>query len=298
MSKNLIETIGDTPLINLQKIGSGKIFVKIEKTNPAGSIKDRPAYYMLKDAIDSGKLKPGMTIVEPTSGNTGIALAMLGSQLGYKVVLVMPDTMSIERRNLIKAYGAELLLTPGSEGMQGSENKAAELAANSNYFMPDQFDNPANPLSHEKTTGMEIIDALPQLTGFIAGVGTGGTITGVGRSLKQHNPKIKIWAMEPAESPLITEGTSAPHKIQGIGANFIPQNLDLTVVDQTITISSDAALDMAKRLGREEGLLVGISSGANVAAALKMSEQIPGDIVTVLPDTAERYLSTALFEDN
>ena len=239
-----------------------------------------------------------MTIVEPTSGNTGIALAMLGSQLGYKVVLVMPDTMSIERRNLIKAYGAELLLTPGSEGMQGSENKAAELAANSNYFMPDQFDNPANPLSHEKTTGMEIIDALPQLTGFIAGVGTGGTITGVGRSLKQHNPKIKIWAMEPAESPLITEGTSAPHKIQGIGANFIPQNLDLTVVDQTITISSDAALDMAKRLGREEGLLVGISSGANVAAALKMSEQIPGDIVTVLPDTAERYLSTALFEDN
>jgi cysteine synthase A len=298
MSKNLIETIGNTPLINLQKIGSGKIFVKIEKTNPAGSIKDRPAYYMLKDAIDSGKLKPGMTIVEPTSGNTGIALAMLGSQLGYKVVLVMPDTMSIERRNLIKAYGAELLLTPGSEGMQGSENKAAELAANSNYFMPDQFDNPANPLSHEKTTGMEIIDALPQLTGFIAGVGTGGTITGVGRSLKQHNPKIKIWAMEPAESPLITEGTSAPHKIQGIGANFIPQNLDLTVVDQTITISSDAALDMAKRLGREEGLLVGISSGANVAAALKMSEQIPGDIVTVLPDTAERYLSTALFEDN
>jgi len=298
MSKNLIETIGNTPLINLQKIGSGKIFVKIEKTNPAGSIKDRPAYYMLKDAIDSGKLKPGMTIVEPTSGNTGIALAMLGSQLGYKVVLVMPDTMSIERRNLIKAYGAELLLTPGSEGMQGSENKAAELAANSNYFMPDQFGNPANPLSHEKTTGMEIIDALPQLTGFIAGVGTGGTITGVGRSLKQHNPKIKIWAMEPAESPLITEGTSAPHKIQGIGANFIPQNLDLTVVDQTITISSDAALDMAKRLGREEGLLVGISSGANVAAALKMSEQIPGDIVTVLPDTAERYLSTALFEDN
>lgn len=298
MSKNLIETIGNTPLIKLQKIGSGNIFVKIEKTNPAGSIKDRPAYYMLKDAIDSGKLKPGMTIVEPTSGNTGIALAMLGSQLGYKVVLVMPDTMSIERRNLIKAYGAELLLTPGSEGMQGSENKAAQLATDNNYFMPDQFGNPANPLSHEKTTGMEIIDALPELTGFIAGVGTGGTITGVGRSLKRHNPRIKIWAMEPAESPLITEGTSAPHKIQGIGANFIPQNLDLRVVDQTITVSSDAALDMAKRLGREEGLLVGISSGANVAAALKMSEQIPGDIVTVLPDTAERYLSTALFEDN
>ncbi len=300
MSKNLIETIGDTPLINLQKIGSGKIFVKIEKTNPAGSIKDRPAYYMLKDAIDSGKLKPGMTIVEPTSGNTGIALAMLGSQLGYKVVLVMPDTMSIERRNLIKAYGAELLLTPGSEGMQGSENKAAELAANSNYFMPDQFGNPANPLSHEKTTGMEIIDALPQLTGFIAGVGTGGTITGVGRSLKQHNPKIKIWAMEPAESPLITEGTSAPHKIQGIGAGFVPQTLNTAIYDEIITVANEAAFEAGRELSKIEGVLVGISSGAAVSAATELAkrpENVGKIIVALLPDTGERYLSTALFNE-
>lgn len=297
MSNYLIDTIGKSPLIQLRKIGKGRIFAKLEKTNPAASIKDRPAYSMLMSAIENGDLKPGMTIVEPTSGNTGIALAMLGSQLDYKVLLVMPETMSLERRNLIKAYGAELLLTPASEGMIGSTKKALELSAREDYYMPDQFANPANPSIHEKTTGLEIINALPDCAGFVAGVGTGGTVTGVGRALKNYNEYIKIWAMEPAESPMITEGLSGPHKIQGIGANFIPKNLDLSIVDKTITVKSDQAITMAKRLAQEEGLLVGISSGANIIAALKMSEEVKGKIVTVLPDTAERYLSTALFED-
>ncbi|HHT24278.1 MAG TPA: cysteine synthase A [Clostridiaceae bacterium] len=297
MNYNLLNTIGNSPLIDLNRLGFDRIYVKLEKTNPAGSIKDRPAYYMLKSAIDSGDLKPGMTVIEPTSGNMGIALAMLGSQLGLKVILVMPDTMSVERRNLIKAYGAELLLTPGAEGMAGAEKKAAELVAAKGYFMPNQFNNPNNPLAHEKTTGIEIINALPDIAGFVAGIGTGGTITGVGKALKKHNTDIKIWAMEPAESPLITEGHSGSHNIQGIGANFIPQNLDLSLIDKTITVTGDEAIAMSKKLSREAGLLVGISSGANVCAALKMAEQITGKIVTVLPDTAERYLSTALFEE-
>lgn len=298
MNYNLVNAIGNSPLIHLNRLGVENIYVKLEKTNPAGSIKDRAAYYMLKSAIDSGDLKPGMTVIEPTSGNMGIALAMLGSQLGLKVILVMPDTMSVERRNLIKAYGAELLLTPGAEGMIGAEQKAAELVADKGYFMPNQFDNPNNPLAHEKTTGVEIVNTLPDVAGFIAGVGTGGTLTGVGRSLKKYNPDVKVWAMEPAESPLITEGYFGSHNIQGIGANFIPQNLDLSLVDKTITVTSDDAIAMSKKLSREAGLLVGISSGANVCAALKMAEQIPGKIVTVLPDNAERYLSTVLFEEN
>lgn len=297
MTNLLIDTIGKTPLIQLQNIGQGRIFAKLEKSNPAGSIKDRPAYSMLMTAINNGQLTSGMTIVDPTSGNTGIALAMLGSQLGYKVLLVMPETMSIERRNLIKAYGAKLLLTPASEGMAGSTNKAIELATRDDYFMPNQFANPANSDSHEKTTGIEIINELPDSAGFIAGVGTGGTITGVGRALKKYNKNIKIWAMEPAESPLITKGKSGAHKIQGIGANFIPKILDLSIIDKTITVKEDDAIAMTRRLGKEEGLLVGISSGANIVAALKMTKAVSGKIVTVLPDTAERYLSTALFEE-
>ena len=297
MNKNIIDTIGKSPLINLNKIGAGRIYVKIEKTNPAGSIKDRPAYTMLKTAIDDGELRPGMKIVESTSGNMGIALAMLGSQLNYEVVLIMPDTMSIERRKLMEAYGARIILTPGSEGMKGANDKAAELLSEGNYYMPNQFNNPANPLSHEKGTGSEIIDALPDISGFVAGVGTGGTITGIGRALKKYNDQVKVWAMEPAESPLITTGKAGAHKIQGIGANFIPKNLDLSIIDKTITVSSDDAIEMTKRLGKEEGLLVGISSGANVVAALQMAKKVSGKIVTVLPDTAERYLSTVLFED-
>lgn len=297
MQRTLIDTIGKSPLVQLQKIGDGRIYVKVEKTNPAGSIKDRPAYFMLKKAIEDGELQPGMAIVEPTSGNTGIALAMLGSQLGYKVLLVMPESMSRERRNLIKAYGAELLLTPAADGMKGSAEKAKELAETGDYYMPDQFSNPANPLSHELGTGLEIIDALPDVAGFVAGVGTGGTVSGIGKALKSYNDQVVVWAMEPAESPVITKGESGSHGIQGIGANFIPKNLNLEIIDKTITVKTSEALEMAKRLGKEEGLLVGISSGANVAAAINMSEQVKGKIVTVLPDTAERYLSTALFED-
>lgn len=297
MTNKVIDLIGKTPLINLKKLGNGNIYAKVEKNNPAGSIKDRPAYFMLKAAIDSGELKPGMKIVESTSGNMGIALAMLGSELGFEVVLVMPETMSLERRKLIQAYGATVLLTPGSEGMQGANNKALELAAQPDYYLPDQFANPANPLSHEKTTGPEIIAALPDLAGFIAGVGTGGTVSGIGKALKTYNEKIQVWAMEPSESPMITQGKAGPHAIQGIGANFIPRNLDLDLIDQTITVSGQEALAMAKEMSRKHGLLVGISSGANLVAALKMSEQVEGKIVTVLPDTGERYLSTALFND-
>ncbi len=296
MNNTLLKTIGNTPLVQLQHIGDGRIYVKVEKTNPAASVKDRPAMSMINAAIESGELKPGMTIVEPTSGNTGIALAMIGTQLGYKVLLVMPETMSVERRSLMKAYGAELLLTPGADGMKGATDKAKELAETDGYYMPNQFDNPANPLIHEKTTGVEIINALPDVAGFIAGVGTGGTVSGAGKALKEYNGDIKVWAMEPAESPIITEGKAGPHKIQGIGANFIPKNLNLAILDKTITVTSEEAVAMAKRLGQEEGLLVGISSGANVVAALKMAEEVDGKIVTVLPDTAERYLSTILFE--
>ena len=293
--KNVIDTIGNSPLVRLNNITDKEVYVKIEKTNPAGSIKDRPAYYMVKDAIESGKLQKGMKIIEPTSGNTGIALAMVGGMLGYEVVLVMPETMSMERRALVKAYGAELILTPGKLGVQGSVDKALELVEKGGYFMPDQFSNPANARAHEETTAVEILNTGIEVKGFIAGVGTGGTVTGVGRKLKRELSTI-VWALEPAESPLITQGHAGPHKIHGIGANFIPKLLDQSVIDKTITVTSDEAIKMAKRLAKEEGLMVGISSGANVVGALKMAEQIEGPIVTVLPDTAERYLSTALFE--
>ena len=293
--KDVLEIIGNTPLVKLNNVTDHEIYVKVEKNNPAGSIKDRPAYYMIKDAIESGKLKEGMKIVEPTSGNTGIGLAMVGKLLGYEVTLVMPDTMSLERRSLVKAYGAELILTEGSKGVQGSVDKAKELVESGGHFMPDQFSNPANAKAHEETTAVEILNSGLKVKGFVAGVGTGGTVSGVGRVLKKELNS-KIWAMEPAESPLITEGKFGPHKIQGIGANFLPELLDMDVLDKTITVTSEEALEMAKKLSREEGLMVGISSGANVVAAIKMADEIGGPIVTVLPDTAERYLSTPLFE--
>lgn len=296
MIKNLLDNIGDTSLIQLKKIGDGRIFVKLEKTNPAGSIKDRPAMEMIKSAIDTGKLKEGMKIVEPTSGNTGIALAMIGRHLGYEVLLIMPDSMSIERRKLIEAYGAEIELTKGADGMSGAVKKAQEYVETGEYYMPGQFDNPANVKAHEKTTGPEILRDLEDIKGFIAGIGTGGTVSGVGKFLKTQKQDVKIWALEPEESPVITKGESGSHKIQGIGANFVPSILDKSILDKVITVSGDEAIEMAKRLGREEGLLVGISSGANVVGALKMAEEVEGNIATVLPDTAERYLSTPLFK--
>ena len=291
----LLETIGKTNLVQLENI-SKNIYVKVEKSNPAGSIKDRAAYQMIMGAIERGELKEGMKIVEPTSGNTGIGLALIGRTLGFPVVLTMPSSMSIERVKLIKAYGAEVILIKEG-GMAGSVEKAKELVENGAYYMPNQFDNQDNALAHYKTTGPEIYNDLKDINGFVAGFGTGGTVTGVGRYLKEQDKNIKIWAMEPYESPLLSQGKSGSHKIQGIGANFIPKVLDVDLLDEVITVKSDDAIDMARHLSKEEGLLVGISSGANVVAALKMQEKLGGNIVTVLPDTGERYLSTELFND-
>ncbi|MFR2892656.1 cysteine synthase A [Peptoniphilus grossensis] len=293
----LLETIGQSKLVQLENIGGGNIFVKVEKSNPAGSIKDRAALYMIKGAIEDGSLKEGMEIVEPTSGNTGIGIAMIGRALGYKVNIVMPSSMSLERRNLIASFGANLILT-GEGGMQEAVDKAKELVATGNYFMPNQFENKYNDLAHEETTGPEIYRDLKDLSGFIAGIGTGGTVTGIGRYLKSQNKEIKIWGLEPDESPLITRGKSGVHKIQGIGANFIPGVLDQKVLDKTITVKSDEAIEMARRLSRQEGLSVGISAGANVLGALMMQKEIGGKIVTVAPDTAERYMSTDLFKND
>ncbi|MCI5643010.1 MAG: cysteine synthase A [Peptoniphilus sp.] len=292
----LLETIGKSKLVQLEKIGDGKIFVKVEKSNPAGSIKDRAALYMIKGAIKDGSLKEGMEIVEPTSGNTGIAIAMIGRALGYKVNIVMPSSMSIERRNLIEAFGANLILT-GEGAMQAAVDKAKELVATGNYFMPNQFENKYNALAHEETTGPEIYSELKEINGFVAGIGTGGTVTGVGKFLKSKDASIKVWGLEPEESPMITKGESGGHKIQGIGANFIPKVLDQKILDKTITVKSEEAIEMAKRLSSEEGLLVGISAGANVVGALKMQKEIGGNIVTVAPDSAERYMSTDLFKN-
>ncbi|MGI5949671.1 cysteine synthase A [Peptoniphilus sp.] len=293
--KKLLDTIGKSNLVQLQHIGDGRIFVKVEKSNPGGSIKDRAALYMIKGAIEDGSLKEGMKIVEPTSGNTGIALALIGKSLGYEVELVMPSSMSIERRKLMESYGAKIILT-GEGGMQASVDKALEMAKTGDYFMPNQFENKYNALAHEKTTGPEIYEDLKEIGGFIASFGTGGTVTGAGRFLKSKDENIKVWTIEPEESPLLTKGGAGPHKIQGIGANFIPKVLDQKVLDKVITVKSDEAIEMAKRLSREEGLSVGISAGANVAGALKMLEEVDGNIVTVAPDTAERYMSTELFQ--
>ena len=292
----LLETIGKSKLVQLKNIGNGKVFVKVEKSNPAGSVKDRAALYMIKGAIEDGSLKEGMEIVEPTSGNTGIAIAMIGRAFGYKVNIIMPSSMSVERRNLIESFGANLILT-GEGGMQTAVDKAKELVATGNYFMPNQFENKYNAVAHEETTGPEIYKELKDISGFIAGIGTGGTVTGVGRYLKSQNKDIKIWGLEPEESPLLTKGEAGPHKIQGLGANFIPKVLDKKILDKTITVPSEKAIKMAKRLSWEEGLSVGISSGANVLGALKMQKEIGGNIVTVAPDTAERYMSTDLFKN-
>lgn len=293
--KNILDTIGNTNLIRLNNIGNGNIYVKVEKQNPAGSIKDRPAYEMIKGAIADGNLKEGMKIVEPTSGNTGIAIAMIGKNLGYEVTIVMPASMSIERRKLMASYGAELILT-GEGGMQAAVDRAKELEATGEYFMPNQFENKYNAVAHEKTTGPEIYSEIPEVKGFIAGIGTGGTVTGVGRYLKSKNENIKIWGLEPEESPLLTKNVAGIHKIQGIGANFVPKVLDREILDDVVTVKGSEAMEMARKLAKEEGLLVGISSGANVVGALKMLEKLEGPIVTVLPDTGERYISTELFE--
>lgn len=298
----VIELIGNTPVVRLNKVvgkDDAAIWAKIESFNPGGSIKDRICLSMIEAAERDKKIKPGATIVEPTSGNTGIGLAMVCSAKGYRLILTMPETMSVERRMLLKAYGAELILTPGSEGMRGAVKRAEELAKeNKNYFMPQQFKNPANPDIHRRTTAQEILRQVKEsIDAFVSGVGTGGTITGVGEVLKSKYPGIKIVAVEPAASPVLSGGTPGPHKIQGIGAGFIPDVLNVKIIDSIITVKDDEAKETAVRLAEKEGLLVGISSGAAAFAALKVARELGKGktVVVIFPDTGERYLSTGLF---
>ncbi|MGF2148355.1 cysteine synthase A [Enterococcus gallinarum] len=301
--QSVTELVGHTPIVKLNKVvgeDSADVYVKLEFYNPGSSVKDRIALAMIEKAEKDGSLKAGNTIVEPTSGNTGIGLAMIGAAKGYRVVIVMPETMSIERRKLMQAYGAELILTPGSEGITGSINKAKELAEQEGYFMPLQFENPANPEIHEKTTGKEIENAFESkgLDAFVAGIGTGGTITGAGRELKRVYPDLKIYGVEPAESAILEGGQPGPHKIQGIGTGFVPKVLDTEIFDQAIAVSSEDAMATAREVGRKEGLLIGISSGAAIHAALKVAKELGKGkkVLAIVPDNGERYLSTALYQ--
>jgi cysteine synthase A len=299
---SITELIGDTPAVKLNRIvdeDSADVYLKLEFMNPGSSVKDRIALAMIEAAEKEGKLKPGDTIVEPTSGNTGIGLAMVAAAKGYKAILVMPDTMSLERRNLLRAYGAELVLTPGSQGMRGAIEKAEELVREHGYFMPQQFKNEANPEIHRLTTGKEIVEQMgDQLDAFIAGVGTGGTITGAGQVLREKYPNIKIYAVEPADSPVLSGGKPGPHKIQGIGAGFVPDILDTNIYDGVITVTTEEAFAAARRAAREEGILGGISSGAAIHAALKVAKQLGKGkkVLAIIPSNGERYLSTPLYQ--
>src|SRR5665648_27455 len=291
---SILDLIGQTPLVRLQRIVKpemANIYVKLEMFNPGGSIKDRIAWGMIQEAEQRGVLKPGGTIIEPTSGNTGVGLAMIAAVLGYRLIVVMPDSLSIERRLLMGAYGAEFVLTPGVEGMKGAIAEAKRLLKeNPGYFMPQQFENPANPEAHRRTTALELLDQLKEMDAFVAGIGTGGTITGVGEILKAHLPKIKIVGVEPASSPVISGGKSGPHKIQGIGAGFVPGVLNKGIMDEVIQVSNEDALEITRRLAREEGLLMGISSGAAVWAAMKVAGTLGEgkNVVAIAPDTGER----------
>jgi len=303
--ENITQTVGGTPLVKLQKLSEGlkaTVLVKMESHNPLGSVKDRIGVAMIESAEQSGDLKPGATIVEPTSGNTGIALAFACAAKGYKLILTMPETMSMERRKLLAALGAELILTPGADGMPGAIKKAEELVGEiPNAMMPQQFDNAANPQAHRETTAVEIWDDTDgSVDFFVAGVGTGGTLTGVGSALKERKSDVQVVAVEPVDSPVISGGQPGPHNIQGIGAGFIPTNLDAKIVDEVIQIRGDDAGSTARRLAKEEGILCGISAGGNVWAALELAKRPENEgktIVTVICDTGERYLSTWLFDE-
>ncbi|MHC6178475.1 cysteine synthase A [Clostridium sp. JNZ X4-2] len=299
---NAIDMIGNTPLFkldNFKDANSADIYIKLEKYNPGGSIKDRAALGMIERAERENLIEAGGTIVEPTSGNTGIALAMIGKLKGYKVIIVMPETMSVERRNMIKAYGAELVLTDGTKGMKGAIEKAYEIVkGKKGYYIPQQFVNEANPQKHYATTAEEILKDLNDVDAFIAGVGTGGTLIGVGENLKKHNKNTKVIAVEPAASPVLSGGQTGPHKIQGIGAGFVPDIYKSELVDEIITIADEEAFKYARLMGKEEGILVGISSGANISAAIQVAKKLGKGkkVVTVAPDGGEKYLSMGLYD--
>ena len=305
--KSAAEFIGKTPLVEVMNVEKAhdvkaRVLVKVEYQNPAGSVKDRAALYMIQDAEEKGILKEGSVIIEPTSGNTGIGLAALAAAKGYRVILTMPETMSVERRNILKAYGAEIVLTSGSEGMKGAIDKAEELAKEiEGSFIPGQFDNPANAKAHYETTGPEIWeDTDGEVDIFVAGVGTGGTITGTGKYLKEQNPDIKVVAVEPADSPVLSEGRAGAHKIQGIGANFVPSLLDTSIYDEIILVEAEDAFVASKELTRREGILTGISSGAALYAGLELAKRPENEgktIVVLLPDSGDRYYSTPLFTE-
>lgn len=299
---NISETIGNTPLVKLNSLtdeNSADVYVKLEFMNPGSSVKDRIALAMIEAAEKEGKITKDTMIVEPTSGNTGIGLAMVAASKGYKTTLVMPDTMSKERRNLLRAYGAELVLTPGADGMKGAIKKAGELAEKENYFMPQQFENMANPEIHEKTTGVELVNQMGGLSidGFVSGIGTGGTVTGAGKVLKEHHPNVKIYAVEPTDSAILSGKEPGPHKIQGIGAGFVPKTLNTEIYDEVSVVSNDEAMEVGRDLAAKEGILGGISSGAAVKAGLDAAKELGKgkNVIVILPSNGERYLSTALF---
>ncbi len=300
---SILDLIGDTPIVKLNRVvpkGAAEVYAKLEFFNPGSSVKDRIALSMIEQAEKDDLLKKGDTIVEPTSGNTGVGLALVASAKGYKAVLVMPETMSVERRKLMKAYGATLVLTPGSQGMKGAIAKATELASQEGYYMPLQFDNPANPRIHAETTGKEIVAAFKgeNLDAFVAGVGTGGTVTGVGETLKTVYPNIDIYALEPAESPVLQGGQPSPHKIQGIGAGFVPKVLDTSIYKEVLEVTSEDAIQMAREVAQKEGFLVGISAGAAIKGAIDVAVKLGAGkkVLALVPDNGERYLSTVLYD--
>jgi cysteine synthase A len=302
IANSISEIIGQTPIVKLNRLvdeNSADVYLKLEYMNPGSSVKDRIALAMIEEAEQNGNLKPGVTIIEPTSGNTGIGLAMVAAAKGYKAILVMPETMSVERRNLLRAYGAELVLTPGPEGMGGAIRKAEELAKENGYFMPQQFKNEANPEIHRMTTGVEIVEQMgEQLDAFVSGIGTGGTITGAGEVLREKYPNLKVYAVEPTDSPVLSGGKPGPHKIQGIGAGFVPEILNTEIYDEIIQVQNEQAFEYARRAAKEEGILGGISSGAAIYAALEVAKELGKGkkVLAVIPSNGERYLSTPLYQ--
>lgn len=302
VANSVADLVGQTPIVKLNRIvdeNSAEVYLKLEYFNPGSSVKDRIALAMIEAAEEQGLIKPGVdTIIEPTSGNTGIGLAMIAAAKGYNAVFVMPETMSLERRNLLRAYGAELVLTPGPAGMKGAIAKAEELVKEHGYFLPQQFKNEANPEVHRKTTGKEIVEQMDQLDAFVAGIGTGGTITGAGEVLREKFPEIKIYAVEPTDSPVLSGGKPGPHKIQGIGAGFVPDVLNTDVYEEVIQVGTEDAFAAARRVAREEGILGGISSGAAIHAAIEVAKKLGKGkkVLAIIPDNGERYLSTALYQ--